>query len=55
MCQPHGQSFFPYKTCPEMHFLGVFVRLQSPTVKRRGGVGGLVPLLYYLYKHLCDF
>ena len=48
MCQPHGQSFFPYKTCPQMHFLGAqnlkfFMRLQSPTMKRRGGGGGQSP------------
>ena len=24
MCHPHGQNFFPYKTCPEMNFSGNF-------------------------------
>ena len=50
MCQPHGQGFFPYKMCPEMHFLGTQnlkfpMRLQSPTMKRREGGGVSLPLI----------
>ena len=51
VCHPHGQNFFPINMPRDALFRKFPRGSQSPTMKKGRGV---VPLVYYPYKQLCD-